>query len=555
MARSLRQRHEARFQALKMQRNEWEGHWRELADFIAPERLRLTHGEGRGKKLQSKIIDGTGTRAWRTLASGLMTGVTSPSRPWFKLSAFEKEMNDFGPVKQKLGSDEQRMRRIFQGSNIYNALQTGYGDLGLFGVECMLLLEDAADIIRAMPLTVGEYWLACNYRGVVDTLYRETQMTVEQVVQRWGKSASQTVQNLYDRGSYDERVTICHAIEPRHDRDASKADKQNKPFASNYWEEGSTGSGMLEESGFEENPILAPRWDVVSTDVYGRSPAMVALPDVKMLQQEQLWKGAAIEAVVRPPMLAPSSMRNAKKSLLPGSITYVDDPTGKAYRPAFEARLDIPSLSNDIKDVRESINSAFYADLFMMISQLDNVRTATEITERREEKLLALGPVLERLQNELLGPLIDRSYAIMERRGMLEEAPAELEGQELKIDYISILAQAQKAVATSGLERVAGFVGNLAGVKPESLDKLDGDQIIDEYADMVGVPPSVIRSDDAVQKIRADRAQQQQRQQQAASMTAMAPAAKQGAEAVKILAETDANQGGSANLLSSLGFA
>jgi hypothetical protein len=549
-----RSRHERRLAALKNQRAEWEPLWRELADYIAPERLRLTRRENTGKLLGEKIIDETGTFAWRTLSAGLMTGLTSPSRPWFRLQAGDAALNEYGPVKVKIGSDERRLRQAFAGSNFYNALQTGYGDLALFGQFAALMVEDEDRLFRLLSLTTGDYWIAANHQGTVDTLYRRCDMTVEQMVQRFKDRVSTTVMNLYDRGQYDEWIPVYHAVEPRRERDITRADRRNKKFLSNYWEEGESRDALLEESGFDENPILAPRWDVIGSDHWGRSAAMVALPGVKQLQVEQSRKGEAIDKMVRPPMQGPPSMKNNPKSLLPGAITYVDDPTGRGFRPAMEVRLSVAELAADIREVQERVRQAFYADLFLMISTMDGIqpRNQFEIAERREEKLLALGPVIERLQNELLRAAIDRGYAILDRRGALEPPPPELEGQELEIDYISTLAQAQKAAATGTIERFWGFVGNLAGMNPAVLDKADADQSIDEYAEMVGVPASIVRSDDAVEQLRAERAAAQEQQMKIEQMAAMAPVARQGAEAAKVLAETDA---GGENLAQKIGLA
>lgn len=550
----LRRRHERRLEALKNQRSEWEPLWRELADYIAPERLRLTRRENTGKLLGEKIIDETGTFAWRTLSAGLMTGLTSPSRPWFRLQSRDAALNEYGPVKVKIGADERRLRQAFSGTNFYNALQFGYGDLALFGQFAALMVEDEERMFRLLSLTTGDYWIAANHLGTVDTLYRRCDMTVEQMVQRFNGNVSRTVMNLYDRGQYDEWVPVFHAVEPRRDRDITRRDRRNKAFLSNYWEEGQDGEELLEESGFDENPILAPRWDVIGSDHWGRSAAMLALPGVKQLQVEQARKGEAIDKMVRPPMQGPPSMRNNPKSLLPGAITYVDDPTGRGFRPAMEVRLSVGELAADIREVQERVRQCFYADLFLMISNMEGIqpRNQFEIAERREEKLLALGPVIERLQNELLRQSIDRGYAILERRGALEEAPPELQGEELEIDYISTLAQAQKAAATGGIERFWSFVGNLAGMKPEVLDKADADQSIDEYAKMVGVPASIVRSDDAVEDLRAQRQEQETQAAQMAQMAAMAPAAKQGADAARVMSAPGAD---GASILEKMGIA
>jgi len=555
-----RQYHQRRLEELKAVRNEWQADWSDLAAFIAPQQYRSHVNAERTKR--GKIIDSTATFALRTLASGMHSGLTSPARPWFRLTTFDQGLKDNSAVKQYVASVESRMREVFQASNIYPAFHSGYRDLGLFGQFAGLLIRDPKTTIRMIVCQHGSFWLARDEAGIANTLYRQFSWTVEKIVARFGlEKCSDTIRQQYERGQYDIRHTVCHAVEPRHDRDGSKRDKPNKPFLSNYWEEGGGKAingnvdGLLEESGFDANPIIAPAWEIAADDQYANSPGMDALPDVKMLQVMQMRKGEAIEKMVRPPMVGPTSLKGNPASLMPGAITYVDQVSGgTAFAPAMQVNLRIAELSADIQEVQQRIGRALYADLFLMLTNMEGIqpRNQFEIAERKEEKLLALGPVLENIYGGMLAPAIDRTYEAMSEAGMLPEPPPEIAGQELKIEYISVLAQAQKAVATGAIERLSAFTGNLAGINPNVLDKLNMDQMVDEYAEAIGVPPAIIVSDDEVAETRQARAQAQQAQEGAAMAAQMAPAAKQGAEAARLLSETDASNG--SNLLEQLGI-
>lgn len=549
--------HDRRFSSLRGNRAPWEGQWQELADYNAPHRLRFTAGQNQGKKLRSKIIDSSGSFALRTLASGMHSGITSPARPWFRMGTNDPELREFGPVREYLAAVEVSMRAIFQASNIYNAFHVGYGDLGLFGQSCALLVQDRKRVIRMIPLLHGSFWLGRNGQGVADTLYRQVSWSVEKIVERFGlKNCSKPIQDAYDKGDYDQPFLINHAVEPRHDRQFGKLDKRNKPFLSNYWEDGgraAEGGKMLEESGFDMNPIIAPPWELVAEDNYSFSPGQETLPDVKMLQSEQFTKGEAIQKKVRPPMKGPTSMRNNPASLMPGSVTYVDDPTGRGFTPSMEVNLSLNELGQDIREVRQRIERGYYADLFLMLANMEGIqpRNNMEIMERKEEKLLALGPVLENIYGGQLAPTIENTYAAMAVQGKLPPPPPEIENQALKIEYISVLAQAQKAISTGSIERLWSFAGNISAAKPEVLDKLDGDQTLDVYAELVGADPELILSDDKVAKLRQDRAKAQAEQAQTENAIAMAPALKDGADAARVLSEADA-QGGS--ILDDLGI-
>lgn len=548
--------HRRRLEELKGIRSPWEATWQELADYIEPTRYR-PQMKPEGPMSRAKIVDSTVTFANKTLASGMHSGITSPARPWFRLTTFDPDLKDYAPVKLYLSQVEQKLREVFQKSNIYPAFHTGYGDLGQFGQSVGILVEDQAHMIRMQQLLHGTFWIARDHNGISTTLYRKFRWSVQRIIGRFGYDAcSMPIRDQYDRGNYDKTFDICHAIEPRMSRDPQKIDKRNKPFLSNYWEaDHANDDRLLEESGFDENPIIAPPWELAGDDDYALSPGQIALGDIKMLQLEQTRKLEAIDKMVRPPMTGPTSMRNNPASLLPGSVTYVDDPSGKGFRTAMEVTLRLGELMNDIREVQDRVRQANYADLFLMISNMEGIqpRNQFEIAERKEEKLLALGPVLENIYNGQLQPVIDRTYAILDRRDELPPPPPELEERELQIEYISMLAQAQKAVATGSIERVVSFVGNMAAVKPDLLDKLDADEAVDQYADMVGAPPSIIVPDDKVKASRDARAQRQQMAENAEMANKMAPAISSGADAARLLSEADAGSG--AGLLQQIGLA
>ena len=394
-----------------------------------------------------------------------------------------------------------------------------YEELGAFGTGVSIMSDDFRSVIHHHPLTAGEYALTTDWRGDVTTLYREFQKTVAQIVKEFGyKACSATVQNLYDRGNLEAWITLIHAIEPRADRDPSKSDPLNMPWRSVYFEIGGNQQHCLRESGFKRFPVLAPRWVVRGGDIYGESPAMTALGDINQLQHEQLRKAQGIDYQTKPPLQAPTSMKNRDVEMLPGGITYVDsaNPHG-GIRSAFEAQINLNYLLEDIRDVRDRIRGCFFADLFLMLAnQADTRMTATEVAERHEEKLLMLGPVLERLQNELLDPLIENTFDAIIDAGIAPPPPEELQGRPLNVDLIGMLAQAQRAVGTNSIDRFVGNIGAVAQFKPEVLDRFNADRWVELYSDSLGLDPQIVVPADQAQAIREQRAQAQAQAQQAA---------------------------------------
>ncbi len=519
----------SRWGALKSERSSYMSHWKEISDYLLPRSGRyFVTDRNKGERRHNNIYDNTGTRALRVLGAGLMGGATSPARPWFRLATADPDLMDYAPVKLWLSAVQRQMLDIFQRSNTYRALHSMYEEIGGFGTGAAVLMDDFTDVIRHHSLTTGEFAIATDYRGSVTTLYREFQKTVGELVGEFGiANVSNTVKNLHDRGSLDTWVTLVHAIEPRVDRDPRMKDARNMPFKSVYFELGSDQGQYLRESGFKVFRGLVPRWSVTGGDIYGSSPGMEALGDIKQLQHQQLRKAQAIDYMTKPPLQAPSSMKNREVDMLPGGTTYVDmaNPTG-GIKTMFEVRLELNHLLADIQDVRGRINSSFYTDLFLMLANSTRTNmTATEVAERHEEKLLMLGPVLERLHNELLDPLIEITFSRMIEAGLVPPPPEELQGVDLNVQYVSMLAQAQRAVATNGIDRFVGNLGAVANFKPEVLDKFDSDKWADAYSDMLGIDPELIVSNERVALIRGQRAQAAaQAQQQAQNAQAAATA-------------------------------
>lgn len=526
---SLRDQLNRRWSALNDERSSWVSHWKDISDNLMPRSGRFfVTDRNRGDKRHNSIYDNTGGRALDVLAAGLMAGMTSPARPWFRLTTSTPELDEAPAVKSWLADVSRLMLMVFARSNTYRALHSMYEELGSFGTASSIVLPDFDAVIHHHPLTVGEYAIATNSRGYVDTLYREFQMTVSQMVREFGKErVSQSVRQQYEAGALDKWVTVHHAIEPRDVRDTKRRDALNMPFRSVYWEVGAEEARTLRESGFREFPALSPRWKVVGGDIYGESPAMRALGDIKQLQHEQLRKAQGIDYMTKPPIQAPSSAKATMIDMLPGGISYVDmaSPNG-GIRSAFEVRLDLQHLLMDIQDVRERVRGAFHADLFLMLANGNNPQmTATEVAERQEEKLLMLGPVLERLHNEILDPLIEMTFSRMLEAGIVPPPPQELQGVDLNVEFVSILAQAQRAVATNSIDRFVGNLGAVAQYKPDVLDKFDADNWADAYADMLGVDPDLIVPGEQVALIRQARAQAAQQAQQQEQMAMAADAA------------------------------
>jgi hypothetical protein len=524
--------------ALWTEMSTWREHWREISTYQMPRTGRyVASGTNKGGKKHNSIFDNTAMFGIRTLESGLMSGMTSPARPWFRMTIRDKQLAERARVKKWLHDCAEMLRAIFSASNTYRALHQMYGELGAFGTAASIVLPDFENVIHHYPLTIGSYALGTNYKGEVDTLVREFELTVWQMVDEFGlENCSQTVQNLWASEAYDKRVEVHHIIQPRRMRDASKSDAKNMPWASCYYEKSETGAGKwLRESGFKRFPVLAPRWAVTPDDVYGYSPGMECLGDVKQLQHQQLRKAQAIDYQTNPPIVVPSTYKEDASARLPGGVFHVDMAgPGNAVRSAFDVNLNLQHLREDMQEVRDRIRGAYYADLFLMWQhdRRANV-TATEVAEKHEEKLLMLGPVLERLHNELLSPMIDLAFDYAWEAGILPPVPPELADQgDIQVEFISTLAQAQRMVAAGGADRLINTASAMVQLWPEVRHKINAAQAIDDYADMFGVNPELVNDDEVV-------AERMEAEAQAAAQAQAAAAAPVAADAAKTMGDVN----------------
>lgn len=550
MALTVRERCEKRLVGLKRVREPYEAEWKEIAQHAQPSRSRFLFDDGNRKFRRSNraIYNGHGILSFRTLASGMTSGLSSPSRPWFRLTVFDEEALDDDETRIYLSEVEKRMYAFLAETNFYAAAKSGYAENGMFGTEACAMVEHPIRGMVCHPLTVGEYWIALGDDNMPDTLYRRVPMSVHQAVQSFGlDKVSRKVRDAYDASRYDDPVRVMHAMEPNDEGGDGLLTAKGKPWRSFWWEEddGDRENGQLRLGGYNEQPFWAARWDAIGGDTYGTSPGMEALPDLRELQLQTKRKTEATAFLVKPEKIVPSTLQITGQAGNVVSVASVDkDSVVVPYQIPYQA---IEAILGDIERCTQAVDRLTYADLFLAITNMEGVqpRNVEEIASRNEEKMTQLGPAIERVNGEKLKVVIDRTFGIMSRLGILPDAPEHLQGQALKIDFVSILTQMQRMVGIGQTERVTSFIGNLAAAFPEAADKLNVDEAIDDYADRAGSPPKIIRSDKDVEQIREGRQQQQQAAQTAAAM----PAVRDGADAARLLSEAAQNGGGLQSLL------
>lgn len=511
--------------------SKWYKHWRDISRYVNPSRGFF---EGMVPNYNQQIdyrlvMDGAPARFSRILSAGMSSGMTPQTTPWFKTGLADMAMEEQDGVREWLDAVDQVMLKLYARSGFYGAAQHVYEELGLFGTGAFGMFEDDESILRCRSYTIGEYFIAIDSSGRACAFARQFWMTVDQLVEEYGfENVSAKTKNQYRSGNRDTFVPVAWLCEPN----TTKLDWNGfggLPWRSVTWEIAADDQTCLRVSGFEEFPFAVPCWDKTTTaDTYGRGPGWYSLGDVKMLYRLRKDMLLAVNKVGDPPVQADSSVDGVVNTL-PGGVTRYSAATPNAgVKPTYQVNPDVAAIRETINEARSDIGADFFADMFlMMVRDPKREQTAREVAEKHEEKILMLGPVLERVKGDMLEPAHRRYYNTAMRRRLIPPPPPSIQGQALIVRYTSILAQAQKMVGALSIEQEMAFVGTITPAFPQAADCIDVDEAVRNHADIIGVPPKMVRSKDAIAQIRAERARQMeqaQAQQDAAAAVAGAKA-------------------------------
>lgn len=536
MSETLHQQITRRKARLWTERSGIFSHWQELSEQFQPRRGRFLGGKQRNNpKRNDKILNGSPLSDVRIFGAGLMSNLANPGSPWFRTTTPDPDLAKFHSVRGWLFFVEERLRWLFELARIYSNIHSSFIDDGIFGTSAIHIdREDPKTFMRGYNLPIGQYALAADFRQQVDTCYREISMTVGQLVRQFGRDAcSQRVREMYDRRQLDEWVDVIHAVEPNPDHEPGMIGPSGKAWRSIWIEAGGDDrTGVLREAGFDVFPVVASRWETNGEDVYGsNSPGMEARGDAKGLQYVEGKKSLALDLILEPPLVVPAAMRGKAVGLLPGDVTTIESVApGQEIKPAVAVPYQtLEAARLEAAERAAAVRRAFMVEMWLSLHLDDGVqKTAREVAARHEERLVQTAPAILRMMDEKLRPLIEQGFATLLENGLLPPPPEELQGQELRVEFTSPLAQALKLVGVAGIERFGQFAIGASQLRPDVLDKVNFDAMADTMADALGVPPTIVNPEDVVAQIRQERAAKEQAQQQGEAMLQAA----QGAQAL-----------------------
>jgi len=512
-----------RLDRLDSSKSQWSSHWQEILDYVMPRKAEVNVNYSKGAKRTEILYDSSAIHANTLLAASLQGTLTSASLPWFHLKVRNNDLNESREVQVWLEDCRNRMYKTFNSSNFNTEVHEFYLDICSIGTACIEVEESDGDL-NFRTLHISEYYIAENHKGQIDTLYRKFEYTARQAKQRWGDACGSKVDDAL-KNDPDKKLTFVHCVMPSSDYTMKKQSKL--PFVSIYiCKDDKT---VVSEGGYNEMPYLVTRWSKASGEEYGRSPAYNALPDIKTLNKAVELGLKAWAKAIDPPLLVEDDGVIGRVVTKPAGITVVR--RDGAIKPLNSgARFDVSDMKES--ELRGSIKQAFFSDQLEL--QQGPQMTATEVQVRYELMQRLLGPTLGRFQTEFLNPLIERTFAIMQRNEKFAPAPGALDGVGIDIEYVGPLARSQRMEEATAVERLYEMAANLAQIAPEVMDNIDHDMAIRSRAELLGVPKNIMRDPKQIEEKRKAEAAQQQEQmaaqqaQQGADLAAtVAPVAEQ----------------------------
>lgn len=519
----------------------WYPTWRELGEHISPRKTNALLSRSKGQKQTVKLFDSTALDAATKLSSHMQGALTSAASRWFSLAYAKRELNEIKDARDWLEDCSIRIYQMYSESNFYSEIAEVYLDLDVFATACILQEEKGNPTDESSPfggfqfrtMSIAEYAFAEDAEGYVDTVFRVFKLTARAMVDQFGKeNVSAKVQTKYDSDP-DEEFEIVHAVYPRPGISRNilgSVTGKNRPWASVYVE--SAAKNLLQETGFYTFPYAGPRWAKASGEEYGRGPGFDALPDVRTLNRSVEMKMRAWAKIIDPPLKVRDKGVIGQTQTGAAGQTSVRDM--EAIRPLYEGvseRFNITNLEEE--KLKTAIRAIFFIDQIQLRD--GPMMTAEESRIRFELMQRILGPTLGRLQSELLGPIIDRSFDLSYRRGALSTPPDIVlkEGRRTIVRYENPLARAQRLGEVEAVQRYIGIMAPVEKEHPEVADNVDYDYLSRNTAEVVGIPSKAIRDERKVQDIRAKRAEEQKAVAEQQQQMEMAKAAGQMAPAIQ----------------------
>jgi hypothetical protein len=519
----------ALFSSMERVRAPWDVINKQIKQYQVP-RLGRFNTSDKDQRASSAHIAHDGVKfSHRTLSSGLQSGATNPARPWLRLTLRNRELAESASVRKWLHQGTELILAVAARGDAYQSFHAAYDEIGAFGNAAVVLQADFENVVCSHVMTFGEWVCARDDKGAGQVFGRRFRMTAGQMVAAFGKDrVSPEVLRAAENTSRVQNFEILHLVQERAQGVGKPgySPASRKRYSSCYYDMSHDTREPLRESGYDRFPVLLPRWYVTSNDTYGYGPGFDCLNSSFGLQHIALRGAQALDYRVSPPVRVPTVLKGDNSWRMPGGVLY-SDAQDVAIRNLYEVQVNLQEISERESRLMAFVREAYYTDLFLMLqSQPLSGSTATEIAQRYEEKMTVLGPAVGRLHLGLIAPWVEFTFEQLVSKEVMPPAPPEIQDEELEVEFVSTLAQAQKLVEGNTLDRFIGTVGNVAQIASHAVHKVKWYKFVDKMADVLGVDPDLVASDEEADAAAGDEGQAQAQAQALAAAPGLARAAK-----------------------------
>ena len=522
------------YEQMQSARGVWEEHWREIAERVLPRQNWFAASDKTpGEKRTEKIFDATAGLALERFAAAMESMLTPRTMKWHKLKTSNVALLDNIQVQAYLDEVTNILFQVRYNpkANFASQVHETYMSLGAFGTGAIFVDDIPGTGIRYKSINLSEIYVAENHVGVVDKVVRKFPFTARQAAQKWGYDRMPEKIKTALEKQPEREFEFLHCVKPNMEKQTGRRDYRGMDWLSYYVCH--EARMIMSEGGYNSFPYAVSRYVTAPKEVYGRSPAMTVLPDIKMINEMSKTVLRAAHKIVDPPLLLQEDGVLQAFNTRPGALNFggVDEQGRQVVQPLQTgARVDIGM--DMMEQRRKVINDAFLITLFQILVESPNM-TATEAMLRAQEKGALLAPTMGRQQSEMLGPLIERELDILARAGVLPAMPEILReaGGDVEIEYVSPLNRAQRAEEGVAILRTLEAVAPLAQIDPSVMMIFKPEEIARELSEINGVPAKILRSQEEVEEMKAAQAQQAEAQ-------AILQAAPVAANSAKTLAET-----------------
>lgn len=499
-------------------RRNFESYWQTLHDYFYIESADVNKTYSQGNELDPSFLwDSTTLETSDVFASGFMNYLTPPTSHWARIRHRDSELSANKAIGDFFEDVMAEVNYALNRSNFYDQMFPAYKSSGVYGTACLFEEEDIEDDIRFYNMPLKQVVIVEDAKGRVCKYFIEFEYTAEQAAGKWGedKLSDAMKEEIKQGKGQSKKHKFLLFIADRYRREIQKEDKKNLPIEASWVDV--EGRMIVEESGYNEFPAFCHRFDKRPFVPWGFSPAMKALPFARLLNAIAKTNLRAMMKHTDPPIAVPNNAFLAPFNMNPRAINvYKKDAMQNANDIFAFGNFGDPQVGlTGVEYYSGKVKTLMYTDTFLAFSNITKDMNNPEIMERINEKMTMLGPAVGRYLDEVISPIVKRTIGILARRGKLPDAPEELMmNPGYEIDFIGVLAQAQRRTELNTLTTGLTMIGQMAQFSPEVLDKIDTDKVTDEVWSITGAPVKVLRDDDEVQKIREGRAQASMQQQQ-----------------------------------------